>query len=235
MKLSDPNQTATPDFVGQFRKLADQKGEELETREINGVKAKGFRINADGQVVSLWANPKTAQPMLVEMAVPAGEEEGAGKLVMSDFTFDTPLEESLFSLEPPKGYTLEQMDLGGITLDLEANVINVLQVYADATDGKFPERLNDWAAYGKALAAKSKGGKLDPAAMQKVAGVGAISALLSNKKAGEDYAYNGKDAKLGEKDKIIFWHRDKAKGTYRAIFGDLTARDVPAEEIQKNR
>jgi hypothetical protein len=120
-------------------------------------------------------------------------------------------------------------------MDLETNLINVFRVYADATDGKFPQRFDDWAEYGKAVGAKSQGGKLDPATMQKRAGVGAVTALLSNKKSGEDYAYTGKDAKLGDKDKIVFWHRDKAKNTYRAIFADLTARNVSAEEVQKNR
>jgi outer membrane lipoprotein-sorting protein len=232
IKLSDPKLATAPDFVNEFRKLADHKGEALEPREINGTKAKGFRVVTHGQVSSLWVDPKTAQPLLVEMDVPAAGE--GAKVVMSEIAFDVPLDESLFSLDPPKDYTLEKADLA-VSMNLEANLINVFRVYADANGGTFPERFDDWSAYAKAVATKSQNGKLDPEAMKNVAGIGTVTALLSNKKAGEDYAYSGKEAKLGEKDKLIFWYRDKEKGTYRAIFADLTARDVPAEEVQSSK
>ena len=69
--------------------------------------------------------------------------------------------------------------------------------------------------------------------MQKMTSIGALAGLLATRKAGEDYAYLGKGAILGEKDLIVFWHRDKAKGTYRAVYGDLTPRDVLADVIPR--
>jgi hypothetical protein len=231
IKLSDSKLATAPDFVNEFRKLADHKGEALEPREINGIKARGFRVVIHGEVSSLWVDPKTARPLLVEMDVPAAGE--GAKVVMSEIAFDVPLDESLFSLDPPKGYTLEKADLA--VMDLETNLINAFRAYADANGEKFPERFDDWSAYTKAITARSANGKLDPEAMKNVVAVGAVAGLLSSKTKGEDYAYLGKDARLGDKDKLIFWYRDQEKGTYRAIFADLTARDASVEEVQKNR
>jgi hypothetical protein len=215
-----------PDFVAEFRALADKPGEPLGERQIGDVKAKGFKVMSDGQAVSVWAHPKTALPLLIEMDVPSV----AGKVVMSEIAFDVPLDEKLFSLDVPEGYKLSEQKLA-VTLDLEANVINLLRAYAKVTDGAFPEKLDDWAAYGKALA--SGNAKPDEATIQALSGAGAITAILSSRKPGEDYGYTGKGAKPGDKDAIVFWHRDKAAGTYRAVFADLTAKAVTAEEVKK--
>lgn len=228
-KLSDPKQALAGDFVGDFRKLADKPGAEpLEERQIGDVKAKGFRVAMDGQVVSLWAHPKTALPLRVEMEVAAAGE--GSKVIMSDIAFDVALDESLFSLEPPKDYVLKEHALT-VNTDLETNLINLFQVYANATAGTFPDRFDDWGAYAKAVSAKVKG-EIDPETLQKVSGVGAVTALLAGKKAGEDYGYTGKGARLNEVNRIVFWHRDKTRGTYRAIFADLTAKEVSAERIR---
>ncbi|MGB7158555.1 MAG: hypothetical protein WBD40_10850 [Tepidisphaeraceae bacterium] len=219
-----------PDVVAEFRALAEKKGEPLDERQIGDVKAKGFRVVSDGQMVSLWAHPKTALPLLVEIDVPSIGE--GGKVVLSEIAFDVKLDEKLFRLDVPEGYKLMENKVA-VTIDLEANVINLMRAYASTTGGTFPEKLDDWAAYGKALSTGKA--KPDPGTLQALSGAGAITALLTGKKPGEDYAYTGRDAKLGDKDKIIFWHRDKAKGTYRAIYADLTAKDVTAEQILKTR
>jgi outer membrane lipoprotein-sorting protein len=220
-----------PDIVAEFRALADKPGEPLESRQVGDVKAKGFRVKSDGQTISLWVHPKTARPILVEMDAEAVGEEG--KFVLSEITFDEKLDEKLFSLDVPEGFKLNTNQIK-VSFDLEQNVINLLGAYTKLTGGTFPEKLDDWAAYGKAM---SNGGKAkpDPATIQAFSGAGAITALLTDKKVGEDFAYSAKDAKLGDKDKVVFWHRDKAKGTYRAVFADLTAREVPAEEIPKSK
>ena len=220
-----------PDMIAEFRALADKPGEPLDARQIGDVKAKGFRVKSDGQTISLWVHPKTARPILVEIDAEAMGE--TGKFVLSDITFDEKLDEKLFSLDVPEGFKLNESRVK-VSLDLEQNVINVLGAYAKLTGGTFPEKLDDWAAYGKAMA---KGGqaKPDPGMIQALSGAGAITALLTDKKVGEDYAYTGKDAKLGDKDKVVFWHQDKAKGTYRAVYADLTAKDVTAEDVGKAR
>jgi hypothetical protein len=46
-----------------------------------------------------------------------------------------------------------------------------------------------------------------------------------------NYGYLGADAKLGEKDKIIFWYRLPQSESYRAIFGDLRSEEITREQI----
>jgi len=214
-----------PDMVAEFRSLADKPGEPLGERQVGDVKAKGFKVIAEGQTISLWVHPKTALPLLVEMDAPAAGE--GSKVVLSEIAFDVKLDERLFSLEVPKDYKLTESKLKA-TLDLEANVVNVMRAYTKAMGGAFPEKLDDWAAYGKAMTAGKE--KVDDASMQALAGAGTISAILFSRKPGEDYGYTGKGIKLGDAKAIVFWYRDKAKGTYRAVYGDLTAKDVTADE-----
>ena len=221
-----------PDFVAAFRGLADKPGEPLEDRQIGDVKAKGFRVVAEGQTVSLWAHPKTGLPLLVEMPIPAGEAGVGAKVVLSDIAFDEKLDEKLFSLDVPEGYKLNERKVE-VTMDLEANVINLLRAYTKATGGVFPDKLDDWAAYGKAITSGKE--QVDEAAFRALSGAGTITALLSSRKSGVDYAYAGKDVKLGEQGTIVFWHRDPAKGTYRAVYADLAAKDVSAEQVMKLR
>jgi hypothetical protein len=92
-----------------FQKLPDQPGQPIEDRQIGDIKAKGFRTKSFGLPISLWVDPKTKLPMLVEMSVSVGKEKV--KVVLSDFVFDAPMDESLFSLQPPAGYTVSEMQL----------------------------------------------------------------------------------------------------------------------------
>jgi hypothetical protein len=52
--------------------------------------------------------------------------------------------------------------------------------------------------------------------------------LLESRK---DYGYKPEGVKLGDADKILFWYKPKGKATYRALFGDLHAADVAADQL----
>jgi outer membrane lipoprotein-sorting protein len=71
-----------------------------------------------------------------------GKGENTMKIVLSNFQFDVPLDESLFSLTPPEGYKLQELNMdwsgGG-----EKDVIEVLRRSADMDNGVFPDSLTD--------------------------------------------------------------------------------------------
>ena len=46
----------------------------------------------------------------------------------------------------------------------------------------------------------------------------------------DNYAYLGKGKTVDQKDAIVFWYK-KPDGTYRAIYGDLSAKDISADEV----
>ncbi len=54
---------------------------------------------------------------------------------MSNFRYDMELDPSLFSLEPPAGYTVNNME---VTMPVEDDLVNVLRLVAEHNDGTFP-------------------------------------------------------------------------------------------------
>ena len=118
----------------------------------------------------------------------------------------------------------------------EEHVIEVLRGYASFNNGKFPEKINvDWGVFAgmirnKATKAVGDGPGLDDKQLQLMTHVGALLPFLMSIPK-EDWAYLGNGVTLGEKDKIVFWHRDPQTRTYRAVYGDLTAKEVAVEQL----
>jgi hypothetical protein len=45
------------------------------------------------------------------------------------------------------------------------------------------------------------------------------------------FRYLGKEVKLGSGDRIVCWYKLKSTGTYRAVYGDLTVKDVEPKDL----
>jgi hypothetical protein len=110
--------------VKELWNLRDGKEKSLGKKTIDGVEAEGFEVQKEDEgdiprekplhyTIQIWANAKTAAPVLVEIAsLPLDSSHEAIKWSMSHFTLDVQLDESLFKMEPPAGYTLShQKDL----------------------------------------------------------------------------------------------------------------------------
>jgi outer membrane lipoprotein-sorting protein len=78
-------------------------------KEIEGREAVGFRIRKkgdgtdlwSGEITEIWVDAKTKRVVLVE----TGSADGDWKFILKDFVFDHKLDDALFSLEAPEGYT----------------------------------------------------------------------------------------------------------------------------------
>ncbi len=94
-------------FVRLFQLVEDKpdavEHESLGEKEIDGRKVVGFHISSQPHDLILWGDPKTGLPVRVEMTMGI---EGSVKTTFSDFVFNVDMDESLFSLEPPAGYTV---------------------------------------------------------------------------------------------------------------------------------
>jgi len=77
----------------------DESVEFLGEQKINGVTAIGYHIKGHGNI-TIWANAKTKLPIQIEQSM------GAETAIVNDITYDIELEDSLFSVEPPKGYSV---------------------------------------------------------------------------------------------------------------------------------
>ncbi len=97
--------------------MRDGTEEELGEKEIEGQTAVGFKVFQEDQYIrsetTIWAHAKTAAPILVEMIIlPLEDSQEQMKFIMNNFKLDVELDEELFSVAVPPGYTLAyQLDL----------------------------------------------------------------------------------------------------------------------------
>ncbi len=112
--------------AGSFGKV-----ESLGKKEIDKQTAVGFRIHSNMADMTFWADPQTARLIRVEVAMSGFD----GYAVMSNFRYDVDLAPSLFTMEPPPGYSVQNMD---VQMPLEADLINLLRFVAEHNKGVFP-------------------------------------------------------------------------------------------------
>jgi outer membrane lipoprotein-sorting protein len=215
-------------WIGAIKSLDTKNAKSLGEKEIDGQKAKGFLVNKEGRQFTFWADPETGAPVSIEVEVPM-----SGKfmnVVMNDFVLDATLDDALFSLVPPEGFNVRKLDVSQEMSALEKttgedHAIGLLRAYAEASDNKFPAKLDDYVTYAKLTTKPANGDALSPAAH-----AGALMPFLMQVGKG-NWGYHGDDAKLGDKDKLIFWYHDPKTQKYRGVFGDLEARDLSKKEF----
>jgi outer membrane lipoprotein-sorting protein len=215
------------------------KRESLGEKVIDGRRAIGFRYFDTTGVMTLWGDPKTGLPIRVEETFAIS---GVGKKTMIDFEFDVPLDESLFSTDPPAGYAARSFRADASSPG-EKDLIDSLRGYCDLFDGAFPDTfdVNDKTmnpVMEKIFAKKGWEMKEDTqpsqeqlqATMDIVSKIGRGFAFAVEGLPREaDAHYAGKGASFGTADKPVFWYRPKDTKKYRIIHGDLSVSeaDVP--------
>jgi outer membrane lipoprotein-sorting protein len=216
-----------------FRKLAQKKGEPAGEKRIGNIQAQGFRVKEEmGYEQVIWVDPRTRSPVQVEISGKFGGGQ-AFRNTVSDFQLDPKLDDSLFSLDPPQGYALQKFSLA-VPADEddgkpETAVAKLLRMYAERAGGQFPRRIDDWVDYGEKLKGMKIQGPTDPSMMRLVNLVSRVQVLVLESR--KDYGYKPEGVKLGDADKVLFWYKPKGKATYRALYGDLRAADVPADQL----
>ncbi len=112
--------------------------ESLGEKEIDGRKVVGFHIGSEPHDLILWGDPKTGLPVRVETT---WGMEGSVKATFSDFVFNVDMDESLFSLEPPAGYTVRNEKTDDSPNE-EKDLIEMFREYSKLFDGVFPDSLD---------------------------------------------------------------------------------------------
>jgi outer membrane lipoprotein-sorting protein len=250
------NIKGTPKFMQQdwftgLKKLSqNSNAEDLGLQTMDGKEVKGFRVKDENFPVTFWVDPKSGDPIKVEIQQKIPDylnKEGKGeitmKMVMSDFQFDVPLDESLFSLTPPEGYKMQpemNMDFSNAS---EKDVIEVLRRYTDMENGTFPESLTaqsvilkitlgPMSQIEKKIKTQADKEAMLPEVMKTVQEAGSICGRMSMFLAeNKDWKYAGKGVKLGNAQTPIFWYVPKDSKQGRVIYGDLSVRDVPVDKL----
>ncbi len=111
------------DIYTEIRKIPAEATTRLPAKTIGDKEVVGFvweqkieKTNGtDTWKRTYWVNPVTKLPVRVEISHRSTDERmGPSDWVLTDFVFDEDLDESLFSTEPPAGYTVETGTIIGI-------------------------------------------------------------------------------------------------------------------------
>jgi len=202
--------------------------EDLGERDIGGQRLIGFRATHPKAEIIIWADPQTALPVRIE------QMGGQMKVICKNVMFDVPMDDTLFSMNVPEGYTQQQveLDLFGAT---EEDFIEGLRIRAEFFgDGQFPDgvAVEDYLKQAPAMAKKFEELELSKEEETEL-GMKLQGHLLFIRffKGEGEWHYAGKGVKLGDADMAIFWYQPENSATYRVIYGDLSVKDVAPEDL----
>jgi len=220
-------------FVRQIiRQLQDGQVEQLGEQVIDGQEAVLFVGRGQNEEVRIWADPETAHPIRIEAKI--GQEFS---FTMKNFEFDAVMDESLVSMDVPEGFTLQKTDipLGNAT---EEDFIESLRIWAEIIgDGTFPEAIGSQRAMEDMPTLVQKVDSMQITEEQGTQiGMSFARGLMFHQmleNQGGDWHYAGAGVKLGDADTPIFWYQPQGSATYRMISGDLSVKDVAAENLPK--
>jgi len=215
--------------IRELRENPHFEVEELGKQEIDGREAIGFLARHPKVELTIWADPETALPVRIEQV------GGQMKVICKNVKFDVPMDETLFSMDVPDGYKLQQveLDLMGAT---EQDFIEGLRIRAELFDGEFPEGIavEDYLRQAQAI-----GGKLNELGLgdEEVTKLGMKLSrhllFIRFFKGQGEWHYVGNGVKLGDAETAIFWYQPEGSETYRVIYGDLSVKDVSTENLPK--
>jgi len=212
----------------------DESVQFLGEKEIDGLTVIGYHVQKPAVDITVWADPQTKLP--VEMT----NTSGPTTYTMTDIVFDVELDESLFNLEIPDGYTVRTMQVDA-SEPTEKDLLEMFHIWAEHMDGNLPSVLDMNASmeFVKYQQKKMKEEGQEPSEesvleLQKtIMRMGRGAVFVQQLPAESDWYYAGKGIKLGDADTAIFWYRPEGSETYRVIYGDLSVKDVAPENLPK--
>ncbi len=217
------------------RDIPELNRESLGEKEIDGRRVIGFRVSKSGMEMSVWGDPKTGLPVRIEAS---GAMIPNMEFAMSDFEFNVEMDESLFSVEPPAGY--EVIEIENSTSDgsspEEKELIEMFRCYIEYSGGLFPDMLDMESVVNTAMTLEWTAANIEhpPEAKRAQEWADAQSTLQGGLQFAvglppeADWHYAGRGVSLGEAETPIFWYRPKETAAYRVVYGDLTVREAQA-------
>jgi outer membrane lipoprotein-sorting protein len=143
-----PRERASMNLLEAMRSLVldaekpDVRRESLGEKEVDGRRAVGWRLSGPGLqepglTATIWGDPQTGLPIRLESYYALHGQ----KSTCSDFVFNVDLDASLFSLEPPAGYTVQTVQVDA-SQPTEKDLIALLREYSTLMNNAFPETLD---------------------------------------------------------------------------------------------
>jgi len=220
----------------KLQALPTQADELLGRKQIDGRSLEGFRVREGDTTTTVWIDPATDTLVRAEMEF---ANAPGMNVILSDFQFDIPLDDSLFSLEPPAGFTPMKT---GLEADMskvsEGDLLEFLRMWSHWTvDRTFPPTLlgteiakiaMQMGREGKFVDAQASGYEEDQQVQIMYRGM-LFMGLLPN----GTWRYAGQNVPFGDPLTPIFWYQPQGSPTWRIIYADLSTADVTPENLPK--
>lgn len=190
-----------------------------------------------------------SDPILLESPQKEWSKKIPLAIVRHDIVFNVELDDELFSMRPPEGFEFTVQERSDVT---EEKMIEFLGLVAEFYDGRFPELSEDsilWSppgtVEGKLYASRpfSQWTKVE----RKLNDIVQICRhknqqfmpfiyfiLNSTVQVKDGWRYVGKGVKLGEAERIVCWYQLKKTKQYRAVYGDLSVKDISPDDLPKD-
>ena len=238
--IFDPTVTQDPyTFLKEFMSFEHTK---LGRKRINGIVVEGIEVD-DPQLLlnqfekltaRLWVDVKSNLPVLFEVDCSANAGEMRQTVVCDRFEWNVPLEPDLFDPDIPDDYVL----VAQIKTDNKSEPMTIegLRNFARYTDGQYPSSMVLIIAYKEILHAWQASVNWEQRPLtekerqqnQSIHSTCLFYARLD--KQDQDPAYYGYNVTAGDTDAVLMRWK-VSDNEYRVIFGDLTAKNISAEQL----
>jgi hypothetical protein len=192
----------------------------------------------DEVVVQLWVDVKTKLPVSMSLAGSAKKGEVSMDMLIDDFQWGVEVDAAEFEPNIPDDYELLGQGELGIG-DEGAEIIEVLELFTEYSHGKYPSSLAGLTValeFTEALQIEFAKNPPPPGGppkelIERVVKLEMVGMKYANlAQEGKEPAYYGDKVTAEFPHAVLFrWKIDDDK--YRVVFGDLTTRDVDAEEL----
>jgi len=234
-----------------LRNIPERADKVLGSKNLDSRSVTGYQFTSAGKEMTAWIDSDSGDLVTVEMEVsPDPMPEVQIEITMSNFKFDVPLDDSLFSMEMPSGFQRSHKEVDISNPDPK-DLIVFLRFWASQShlgEGFFPPSLNV-TEIGKFVMEKME--KHPP---QKQQSDNPMDSEEQKKKAREsaeifqkgfmflpilsspafDWHYAGQGIKLGDATQPVCWWRPLNSETYKVILGDLSVIEVDPDQVPSN-
>ncbi len=216
-------------FVERMQNLQASTAIPGDSRKKDRRVLQSFKAKDEHAEYLIWADSVSGEIEYVDFEM--SDMPGTKGQVL-DFQYLHSLDENLFSMVPPAGYTTSLPANTKAVPPTEEDFVSFLETYALSSAGNvFPETL-DPLRFMKDLTGiedlKKKGPAVFKEEMRKRLSGTIFPKIMTEE---NDFHYAGAGKMLGNADDPVAWYKPTGATDYRVIYADLTVREVPANKL----
>ncbi|MCP4708489.1 MAG: hypothetical protein GY869_07685 [Planctomycetes bacterium] len=216
--------------INNFQDNPNFTPEKLDPKQIDGRSAIGFFARNNNEEITIWADSKTTLPIQIKFKI------GTLFFLITNFQIDPPVEKSLVSMDLPSGYTQTQTTIDMSQITEEKFIIALRSWVQLVLKDQFPDKLtsDDFMNQLPLVAEKINQQPItDQEIMDRSVALGQGFLFLQLLEGQNNTNYAGAGVKFGDAQTPIFWYQPQNSPNYRVIYGDLTVKEKPPQEIIK--